>query len=387
MINIEIEYFSLNRILLLTLGLWPYKQSNFTRFQFILLSSILTTYVIFQYTIFISHRCTLTLIIKVLPSVFVFTLFVINYDMFYVNIKIMKNLLEQLLHTCNELSDENEIAIINEYGCNGKHYTVALTVLTICSTFTVIIASFWSDIFNMISPTNASRSHHLLIITEYFIDQEKYFYLIQFHFIASWCIGIIVTLAVGTMLITYLQYTCGMFKIASYRIEHSININTLQNINQKDILILKGLICAVDIHRQAMRLSKHLLSSFEMMMFCLIALGVASVSLNLFRIFQVLSSKENIKELVMPLLYVTAAVLYMFLANYIGQTIINHNHHVFVTAYNVRWYIAPLYIQRTILFLLQRNTRNFTLNIGGLFVASIEGFATLYILHDEIIII
>lgn len=39
----------------------------------------------------------------------------------------MKNLLEQLLHICNELNDENEIAIINEYGCNGKHYTVGLT--------------------------------------------------------------------------------------------------------------------------------------------------------------------------------------------------------------------------------------------------------------------
>ncbi|XP_025271237.1 odorant receptor 49b-like [Camponotus floridanus] len=79
----------------------------------------------------------------------------------------------------------------------------------------------------------------------------------------------------------------------------------------------------------------------------------------------------------MPLLYVTVAVLYMFLANYIGQSVTNHNHHVFVTAYNVRWYIAPLYIQRTILFLLQRNTRNFTLNVGGFFVASIECFATL----------
>jgi len=66
----------------------------------------------------------------------------------------------------------------------------------------------------MILPINPSRSHHLLIVTEYFIDQEKYFYLIQFHFIASSCIGTIVTLAVGTMLITYLQHTSGMFKIA-----------------------------------------------------------------------------------------------------------------------------------------------------------------------------
>jgi len=33
-----------------------------------------------------------------------------------------------------------------------------------------------------------------------------------------------------------------------------MNVDMLQNINQKNILIYKDLICAVDIHRQAMRL-------------------------------------------------------------------------------------------------------------------------------------
>lgn len=34
---------------------------------------------------------------------------------------------EQLLYVCNELKEENEIAIINKYGCNGKCYTMILT--------------------------------------------------------------------------------------------------------------------------------------------------------------------------------------------------------------------------------------------------------------------
>ncbi|XP_025271233.1 uncharacterized protein LOC109610199 [Camponotus floridanus] len=251
---------------------------------------------------------------------------------------------------------------------------MTLTVIAIISIKAFIIVSFWSNILNIISSTNTSRSHHLLIMTEYFIDQKKYFYFILLHNIASFCIGLIAMLATGTMLIMYFKHTSGMFKIASYRIERAMNIDMLQNINQKDILIFKGLICAVDIHRQAMRLSKYFLTKIEAMMFCLIIAGVASVSLNLFR---VASSTENVKELIIPFLSASVSVLYMFLANYVGQTITNHNQQVFVTAYNVRWYVAPLYIQRMILFLLQRNSRNFTLNIGGLFDASIECFATL----------
>ncbi|XP_018361726.1 PREDICTED: uncharacterized protein LOC108760340 [Trachymyrmex cornetzi] len=67
----------------------------------------------------------------------------------------------------------------------------------------------------------------------------------------------------------------------------------------------------------------------------------------------------------------------MFLSNNIGQNIIDHNNYVFFTAYNVQWYRAPLRIQRMILFLLQRETKVFTLNVSGLFNASMECFATL----------
>jgi len=48
MVHLKIQYFSFNRILLLVIGLWPYEQSKFTRFQFIFFSAILTSGIIFQ---------------------------------------------------------------------------------------------------------------------------------------------------------------------------------------------------------------------------------------------------------------------------------------------------------------------------------------------------
>ncbi|KYQ54080.1 hypothetical protein ALC60_11628 [Trachymyrmex zeteki] len=65
----------------------------------------------------------------------------------------------------------------------------------------------------------------------------------------------------------------------------------------------------------------------------------------------------------------------MFIAHYIGQNIIDHNNHVFITVYNIQWYKTPLHIQRMILFLLQRRTKKFSLNLGRIFDASIESFA------------
>ncbi|KAF3054231.1 Odorant receptor 397 [Nylanderia fulva] len=338
MINVETNYFSINKLLLRTLGLWPYQQSNLTRFQFIFLSTILTTHVIFQFTVFFSQRCTPDLITKVLSSGILF----------------VKDLLEQLVHICNELKDENELAIINEYGCNGIRYTKLLIVIGISSIFLCTFASLWSEILDIILPTNVSRSHNFLIMTEYFIDQQKYFYIILVHYILSIVIGMAVVIAISAMLITYFQYICGMLKIASYRIKRAMNINILQNINEmKYIFIHEGLIYNVVL---------------------LIIFGVLMMSITL---FQILSIEGDIMECLMASIVAFGSVLYMFVSNYIAQTVMNHNEHIFITAYNVKWYIAPLCIQKMILFLLQRNSKIFILNVGGLFIGSIETFATL----------
>jgi len=44
--------------------------------------------------------------------------------------------------------------------------------------------------------------------------------------------------------------------------------------------------------------------------------------------------------------------------------------------YDVQWHVAPLHIQKVILFLLQKGNKDFILNAGGLFYGSLECFAT-----------
>ncbi|XP_071560221.1 uncharacterized protein [Temnothorax nylanderi] len=378
MICVETQYFSLNKILFLAVGLWPYQRTNLVRLHFIISLGILTTAILFQYTVFLTSKCTSYLVVKILSATFLFVIFVIKYITFAFNMEIMKNLLAQLQHIYNNLRDEYENVIVEKYSNNAKWYTVILTMFAVCGMFTFIVAQFWLVILDVILSRNISQSRDFIITTEYFIDQEKHFYLNVLHICAAVCIGCTAIVAVGTMVVAYFQHTCGMFRISSYRIERIMRTSVLQNITSENkILIFKGIICAIDIHRQAMKLCEILITKFEIMLFCLIAIGVLSLSLNLFRIFQISASEDNIKEFVFPVVFVTSTILYMFIANYVGQDIIDHTNHVFVTAYSVQWYLAPLQIQRMILFLLQRGAKNFTLGIGGLFIGSLECFATL----------
>ncbi|XP_024882876.1 uncharacterized protein LOC112461741 [Temnothorax curvispinosus] len=378
MINVVDKYFSLNRILLLIVGLWPYEKSKYVQLQLICIFSILISCVMFQLTTMLTSKCTAEFIIKILSAAFFFSSFVIKYNSFYVNDETVKYLMEQIQHIYNDLRDNNEIAIVERYASNAKHYTAGLTMIIVAGLFIFVGAQVWPDFIHIILSANVSQSRNLQISTEYFIDQERYFFLSLFHINAAMIIGCFVLTATGTMLIAYLQHACGMFKIASYRIERAIQIYIPKNINtQNEIMVYKGIIRAVDIHRKAMIFSNYLRSKFEISFMFLIAVGVLTLSLNIFRVFQIVLFGYNSEEFLMNLVIASICFLYMFMANFIGQQIIDHNNRIFATAYKVRWYATPLHIQRLILFLLQRGNKSFGLCIGGLFIASIECFATL----------
>jgi hypothetical protein len=47
-----------------------------------------------------------------------------------------------------------------------------------CIIFILIIVQFWTEILDIVLQMNVSLSRIMPIITEYFVDQEKYFYFI-----------------------------------------------------------------------------------------------------------------------------------------------------------------------------------------------------------------
>ncbi|XP_026825904.1 uncharacterized protein LOC105285842 isoform X3 [Ooceraea biroi] len=370
MILVETQYLSLNRILLLTLGLWPYERSKLIRLQLILLYSTVISFIIFQFTVFTTAKCSANLVIEILGIAFFFIFIMINYNSYYFN---MDN------DMYDELTDEIEIAIIQKYWSMARRNTEVLTLILLCGIFVGVFNAFLPNILDAALSTNKSQSPSTLhIMTEYFIDQKKYFYLIMMHKEAASCIGVTAIVATGTMTMLYFQHACGMFMIASYRIEQATSSINLSDSNKRNKdLTCMGIIYAIDMHRKAMRFVNHILSAFHIYYFFMIAAAVISVSFISFRILEGLSSGCRIEQLLSPFLYLITLYIYMFLGNKTAQEITDHNNHVFATVCNIQWYIAPLHIQRLILFLLQRGTKAFNVVIGGLFVASLEGFATL----------
>ncbi|XP_026826430.1 uncharacterized protein LOC105276768 isoform X6 [Ooceraea biroi] len=334
-------------------------------------------FTILQITTFFTSHFTSKFAIKVFSCVLFLSILTIYYTSFRFNIKTVKDLMEQLHCACTKLRDKNEIAIIQEYGRTANRVTAACVVL-----FGIIKPAFWAiqiaiPYLDNVTPINGCRPHRLYIAVEYFIDQEKYYYVILIHMNAALFIGILSLMASATLMLMFFQHACGMFKIACYRIENAIEINALKNISfNSELSISKKIVYAVDIHREAMQITDHLMNRFDTMYFCLVVLSVITLSLNLFQISQSVIFEDNIKEAIIPTVSVLVISIYVFLANVFGQHITDHNNEIYAAAYNIRWYLCPHHVQRLIVLLLQRKAKQFHITCGGMFIASYECFAT-----------
>ncbi|RLU26815.1 ObirOr5-9E18 [Ooceraea biroi] len=371
------EYFSLNRIALLAVGLWPYQQSKFAPCQAALCLSILTSFVIFLSRLcFVEYSFEFT--IHLLSISTYYTFFLMTYISFWINIETIRYLLEQFQYIYNRLKDSNEIAIYNKYGNIAKRITLACILVGICNHAYLTVIQCWPYICDMIMPKNVTYARHLIVtVTTYFAVQERYFYLLLLYLNAVLPVGTAVILAVATMVVSCFKHICGMLRIASYRFEQAITA-TLQCITIKnETMIYKEFICAVDIHRKAMEIAKIVVGDMERSLFIVTIISVLCMSLNLYAILQVKSPMQETEKIVGYLFTIICLFLYMFLTNYAGQEITDCNDHIFLMVYNAPWYLVPLKIQKLILFLLQRSNKAFTLNIGGLFTLSIESFASL----------
>ncbi|XP_019697041.1 uncharacterized protein LOC105183316 isoform X1 [Harpegnathos saltator] len=378
-------HLKLNRVLLLVLGLWPYQRLKIVRCQFVFVFGILLTYILSQLGVFITLQCTTDLVLNILFVSFFTVTSVIKYISFYINSEAVKSLIEQIQRNYDKLKDERETAILNKYGNKAKYYTTVFTVLFIFLSSICFLLQLWPCIFNMFTPANTTRSiHRLRFISEYFIGQEKHFYIILLHANIAMFISSLTLLSTGVMLLSFGLHICGMFKIVSYHIKHATRINGSRPISphKKNFTYVK-MVYAVDIHRKTLQFSESLMSTFALWFFLLIGAGVISMSLNLMQIFITLSSGHNVEELTIQVVFLFVQYTYMFLANYVAQEVTDHNNHVFTTIYNIQWYVTPLHMQKMILFLLQRGTKPYYLQLGILFVGSLEGFASLSIFNWE----
>lgn len=68
-------------------------------------------------------------------------------------------------------------------------------------------------VLDWLAPLNESRPRRLIILTEYFIDPERYFPLMLIHEIVFVLIGSATITSTGAITLVYVEHVCALMKI------------------------------------------------------------------------------------------------------------------------------------------------------------------------------
>ncbi|XP_019696760.1 uncharacterized protein LOC105182709 isoform X2 [Harpegnathos saltator] len=318
------QYYKLNRLLLLSLGLWPYQNSILKKIQIVFFQTLFLSFFLPQLNTFFVRQYNIDLFIKVMVFMVVNSIYIIKYNAFLLFTDNIRYIFERIQRDWNMLKSQAELKIIKKYAKNARLYTIQFFTLVIFFMLSYIVLNCIPIILNVIVPKNESRSRPILITMEFFVDQDTYFYaILTYSFLINYA-GCVTVVAVATILIAYALHTCALFKITSYRIEQIFDKSVLQEPeNIKQHIFYEKLIYAVYIHRRAMDLANILTNSFTIFYFVLLGFGVALMSLSLYHLYNALILMVDPFELLMSSGIITLELYYIFLGNYVGQDVID----------------------------------------------------------------
>ncbi|XP_029662822.1 uncharacterized protein LOC115235292 [Formica exsecta] len=216
----EKRYYKLNRFLLLASGLWPYQSVWSGR----LIRGIIT--VITLSSIFIQLNSIFTSNINREFMVFAIQVLLVTIgSLFHLyehtgNLDKFKKLFECMWQDWSLLKTNDEIRIMHQHAEITKLFTFYYAVLLYGCQIMYFIWMFMPEILDVISPMNESRPRRNPFDYDFFIDEERYFYLIRFCIAIVLIVSPLPFLASSTLFLALTQHVCAMYKLLGYRAEH-----------------------------------------------------------------------------------------------------------------------------------------------------------------------
>ncbi|XP_028046377.1 uncharacterized protein LOC105827874 [Monomorium pharaonis] len=328
----------LNKILLRLIGLWPCGRTKYDRFRAI---------------------CCFTFLISCL-------------------IIELKQMFEEVSNTRRMLTNVQEIEIIEYYIHQGEKITILLTSLQTITIFSFLALELLPDVFDFFKPINKSRSHYLIDVTEYHINEGIQYYFFFFCAVTSILIASSATILVISIILSVCLHCCALFKICSYRIKQFVDEKVITSSNKRIVIVERQLQRIVELHQKTKQLAQLMTSSFTISYLSILVIGICSFAVSLYSLLQAITNDTiNITEVLTAIVSFIGHKLILFLVSFGGQLLINHADDLFIAIYMSLWYETPVTVQKLLLFIMQISSKSLVISCGGIFVIAMETFASI----------
>ncbi|XP_026828806.1 uncharacterized protein LOC105285752 isoform X2 [Ooceraea biroi] len=354
------RYLKLHRIIFIALGLWPYQKSFIWRIQAVFFFSAYCSTFFSQSLTFVTMACNMDCTLKRLSFFFVYFIQILSYYSFYFNSEIIKKALKHMQFDWKLFENSEAMNIFEEYLFEAYIYIFSAIIFVGLASIVFLTFECRAVILDIIAPMNECRPRKTEIDLELFVNEEQYFHLYVIQETLGSFIANLSIIAIGMFFAIVAKHLCATYKIASCLIRNAVTIRTLQlPVAQRMLFMHRSICLSVHIHRRSMQVPR-------------------SIRRKTFRpqLYNAIILFNDFFEIFLSCLMFFSCIAYMFVANFLGQSYIEHSAEVLESIYDTLWYVAPLPVQKLFL-IMQKSVKSHKLIMGSLFVLSIEGFSTL----------
>ncbi|XP_076656417.1 uncharacterized protein LOC143361047 isoform X2 [Halictus rubicundus] len=368
-------HYKLSTRLLTILGLWPYVNVHFRRIQSIVVNSVCSLLVVVQITPMTHDDVDLFVILQSLSLAIMILGSIVKFNSIMTKIGTIRIVMDSIKSKWNT-RHEDTLKILEKRAILGKQQGAIYAIFIYPSSLLLMVFRTASYVLLVTAPPNSNLTDPFPVVTDYLIDEEKYFFLIIVHQNLTFFFMATIYVATETLFIMWLQHSIGLLELASYHIEKGISERPA-HISEKlmDAYRMKCLATAVTYHKDAKAFLMYMKKKFSFSYAVLLVFAVISLAINFFRLSTAICKTHDIEEMVLSFLFSTSELVYMFYLNYVVQQILDYSDNFSTLIYSTPWYNRSVSIQKSLLIIMIRCSEPLIFDFYGFYNASVEGFS------------
>ncbi|KAG5344779.1 OR2 protein, partial [Acromyrmex charruanus] len=280
-------------------------------------------------------------------------------------------------HVCHDwclLAKYNDIWILMEYMERSRMFTLVFLIFTLTGAASFVTAPLTIPLLDSILMLNVTRTKRMPHPTEFFLDMEKYYYILLALTIVGYSVCCTVIVATDTIYLALLQHTCGTLAILSYRLKRLATRDKPKKCfdpTSKEDGDVENMINCIQLQIRIERLIYLIESTFATCLISDIGLGIL---LQCTACVMIVTRTELVRN--GPLVLIQS--LRFFFNSWLGQKIIDHSSKISVAAYNGMWYQTCLEVKKMLLFLLMKCQKPYHITMLKLYVICLENYGSFW---------
>ncbi|XP_033217010.1 uncharacterized protein LOC117172857 isoform X2 [Belonocnema kinseyi] len=323
------SYFRLTKVLMCCIGQWPYQPT----YQRIIISSFISfMHITFFITLIsgIANSNNFDDSINILTAIIMSTTCYSKLINSVLLMKEMKYLLGEIKTDWSIVSGP-EVNILKKFAVRGQKLSLMYVAYIYFVVSVYLVTTYIPQMLNIIKPLNVSRPRKRTYKSNYFIDEDKYYYHINFHEQITVVLNMTTFLTMDAMYVVYTEHICGMFAILGYRIENlfkdKINHSELSEdcSLQDDEKLTKEVSGCLLLHQKNIEYAKKLGAAFSASVFCQVGLSMILLSITGYVTIIKLDAPDEFMKFFS---YVLGQIVYIFYICLPGQKIMDASENI-----------------------------------------------------------